>query len=326
MQFEAVIAALRAAGEETRLRILALLAGGELTVSDLTTVLGQSQPRISRHLKLLDDAGLIRRHREGAWVFCALEKRGAISAIQGLIASIDGADRVLAADQLRLQDLRKEQAQAASRYFAKVAEDWDSIRALHVPEAKVEEVLVAALPEKIGHAIDLGTGTGRIVSLLAARAEEVTGLDVSHDMLNVARANIARAGLKNVQLRHMDINAPAMEAEVADVVVVHQVLHYLTEPERALRQAARLVRPGGQLLVVDFAPHAHEFLRADHQHQRLGFDRAQLDEWMKMAGLTPDSYSELPPETKDGLTVSFWRASKTKNTAKQEKTQMEHVA
>lgn len=309
--FEATIAGLRAAGEETRLRILALLAGGELTVSDLTVVLGQSQPRISRHLKLLDDARLISRHREGAWVFCGLNRAGLGGQLPRLLAAIAADDPVIAADNARLADLRREQAEKAARYFATVAEDWDRIRALHVPEVKVEEALLAALPEgRLELAVDLGTGTGRIVSLIAPRAREAIGLDVSHDMLNVARTNLSRAGIRNVVLRQADIHAPNLETGAADLVVIHQVLHYLTEPERALRQAARLVRPGGTLLVVDFAPHEHEFLREMHAHQRLGFAREQIEAWMREAGLDPDHYTALAPEEEGGLTVSLWRAGK----------------
>ena len=288
-------------------------------------MLGQSQPRISRHLKLLDDAGLIRRHREGAWVFCALNQTGFAAQISSLLKAIDSADKVITADMTRLKDLRQEQADEATRYFATVAADWDSIRALHVPDAKVEEALLAALPD--GHleqAVDLGTGTGRIVSLLASRAIRAIGLDVSHDMLNVARANIAKQGLSNVQLRQADINAPALEAASADLVVVHQVLHYLSEPERALRQAARLLKPNGAMVLVDFAPHMHEFLRLEHQHKRLGFERKQMEDWLTNAGLKPDLYQELKPESANGLTVSLWRAVRLPTVSK--KIKLENVA
>lgn len=327
LSFDEAVAALRAAGEETRLRILALLSAGELTVSDLTVVLGQSQPRISRHLKLLDDAKLITRHREGAWVFCCFNRQALCCHLPGLLSDISLDDPIFAADRARLSDLRREQAEKAGKYFATVARDWDRIRALHVPEVKVEEALIAALPHgQIGTAIDLGTGTGRIVSLIAARAGEVIGVDVSHDMLNVARTNLAKDGVKNVILRQTDITAPNLEPSSADLVVIHQVLHYLAEPERALRQAGRLLKPGGALIVVDFAPHTHEFLREAHAHQRLGFAREQVEEWLKESALQPDHFKALEPHGKDGLTVSLWRGIKAKTAQQQEENKLESVA
>jgi ubiquinone/menaquinone biosynthesis C-methylase UbiE/DNA-binding transcriptional ArsR family regulator len=309
--FAALLAALKAAGEETRLRILALLTEGELNVSDLTDILGQSQPRISRHLKLLTEAGLIERHREGAWAFFRLADRNATAAaVREVLAGLDREDVQLAGDRARLKAARQARAEAAQAHFARVAADWDRIRSLHVPEAKVE----AAIAEVVGARpvqafLDLGTGTGRMLQLLAPKASRAVGIDASHAMLSVARANLEKAGV-NVLLKQGDIHALPVERNAFDLVLVHQVLHYLDDPARAIQEAASVLAPGGRLLVVDFAPHNLEFLRDEHAHRRLGFARDQLGEWLAEAGLDLVEHRDLrpPQDHPEQLTVSLWLA------------------
>lgn len=302
--------ALRAAGEETRLRVLALLTAGELSVSDLTDILGQSQPRISRHLKLLVESGLVVRHREGAWAFFRLADRGSVMpALRPLLDAVNVADPQIAADRARLEAVRRQRAQAAQSYFARLAPEWDRLRSLHASEQSVEAAVLDALGEKpILNMLDLGTGTGRMVQLLAPHAARAVGLDASHAMLSVARANLEKAGLTRVELRQGDIHAPPVESGSFDLVIIHQVLHYLDDPARALREAARLLSPGGRLLVVDFAPHTLEFLREGQAHRRLGFAREQVAGWMAEAGLDCTLTRDLPPPSasEDALTVSLW--------------------
>jgi ArsR family transcriptional regulator len=304
------LGALRAAAEETRLRILALLAGGELSVSDLTDILGQSQPRISRHLKLLVEAGLIERHREGAWAFFRLADRGGeVQLLRPMLTSLDEADPVLAEDRARLAAVRAQRARAAQGFFARLAPEWDRVRSLHAPEDKVEAAIAESLGTKPVRALlDLGTGTGRMLRLLGPRVERAVGLDASHAMLSVARANLERAGLTRVELRQGDIYAPPFGRGSFDLVVVHQVLHYLDDPARALGEAARLLSPGGRLLVVDFAPHGLEFLREAQAHRRLGFAHEQVSDWFDEAGLDPVVIRDLAPSGHDGeqLTVTLW--------------------
>ncbi|TVR11566.1 MAG: methyltransferase domain-containing protein [Salinarimonadaceae bacterium] len=306
---EALIA-LRAAGEETRLRILALLSRGELTVSDFTDILGQSQPRISRHLKLLVESGLVERHREGAWAFFRLADRArATRLLHPLLAALDGSDRNVVADKARLAEVRAQRAQAAQAYFAQLAPQWDRLRSMHASEKDVEGAVVEALGEKpIYNLLDLGTGTGRMLRLIAPRAGRAVGLDASHAMLSVARANLEKAGLSRIELRQGDIHAPPVEANAFDLVIIHQVLHYLDDPARAVREASRLVAPGGRLLVVDFAPHNLEFLRETQAHRRLGFSREQIRDWLDDAGLDCALTRDLPPPAgvRDALTVSIW--------------------
>lgn len=311
LPFGDALAILRAAAEETRLRILALLAAGELSVSDLTDILGQSQPRISRHLKLLVEAGLVDRHREGAWAFFRLvEERAGL--VEPLIAGLDAAHPPLSEDFARLEAVRAQRAETAQAFFARLAPKWDRLRSLHVPEATVEAAVLDALGDRpIGHLIDLGTGTGRMLGLLAGRAARAVGLDSNHAMLSVARANLERMGLSRVDLRQGDIHAPPFGRSGFDLVLVHQVLHYLDDPARALREAARLVAPGGRLLVVDFAPHDLEFLREAQAHRRLGFAPEQVTGWLNDAGLPTVTTRDLAPtgEVEDQLTVTLWLAT-----------------
>jgi ubiquinone/menaquinone biosynthesis C-methylase UbiE/DNA-binding transcriptional ArsR family regulator len=301
---------LRAAAEETRLRILALLLDGELSVSDLTDILGQSQPRISRHLKLLVEAGLVERHREGAWAFFRLTDRGVASRIlRPLLEGLDRSDAILLEDRSRLEAVRSQRAQAAQSFFARLAPEWDRIRSLHAPEATVEAAVLDALgPRPFRDLADLGTGTGRMLQLLAPKAARAVGLDASHAMLSVARANLERAGVRNIELRQGDIYAPPFPRNTFDLIVIHQVLHYLDDPARAIREAVRLVAPGGRVLVVDFAPHGLEFLRERQAHRRLGFAREQVASWLDEAGLDCTLTRELaPPERgEEQLTVSLW--------------------
>src|SRR3984893_13110059 len=271
INFNAILAAASAAGEATRLRLLALLAEAELTVSELVTILGQSQPRISRHLKLLVEAGLAERHREGSWVFFRIAQAGPIAAFgRDLITRLSPADASLSADRARLSEVRQARADQAARYFAAQAANWDELRAMHVPEERVETAIrktIGASP--IDALVDLGTGTGRMLELLAPIAARAVGIDQSPQMLALARVRIERAGLRHVQLRQGDIYAVPVEGDFYDLAVMHQVLHYLDDPMRAVREAARILRPGGRLLIVDLpAQDAESFLSA-HAQRRL---------------------------------------------------------
>jgi ubiquinone/menaquinone biosynthesis C-methylase UbiE/DNA-binding transcriptional ArsR family regulator len=306
---EQTVEALRAAGEPTRLRVLSLLAGEELSVMELSGVLEQSQPRVSRHLKVMTDAGLIERFPDGARVFYRLSSepttRRLVETILDLLADTEGEE-----DHTRLNAVRAERQASAAAYFERVAPQWDRIRSLYVAETAVEAaVRKAAGDGPFDRVVDLGTGSGRMLTLLGANARRLTGLDLSHNMLNIARSNVAEAGLDNVELRHGDIFATRLPAGSADLVLVHQVLHYLVDPHAAVVEAARLVSPGGRLLIVDFAQHELEHLRAEHQHRRLGFAAEEIDGWLSDAGLTTQAPIALPPDT-DGLTVTIWGATR----------------
>jgi ubiquinone/menaquinone biosynthesis C-methylase UbiE/DNA-binding transcriptional ArsR family regulator len=308
--FDALLATLTAAGEATRLRLLALLAEAELTVSELVTILGQSQPRVSRHLKLLVESGLAQRHREGAWVFFRIAQTGQVADFaRDLIARLSPPDANLAADRARLAEVRQARAEQAARYFAAQAGNWDELRAMHVPEERVEAAIRKAAGQGPVHALlDLGTGTGRMLELLGPLAAHAVGIDQSPQMLSIARVRIERGGLRNVQLRQGDIYAVPAAADSYDLVVMHQVLHYLDDPLRAIREAARVLRPGGRLLIADFAPHEEEALRTSHAHRRLGFAREEVAGFLVAAGLDLIAVETLLPKSGESgqLAVSLW--------------------
>ena len=297
-----------AAGEPTRLRILALLAREELAVLELGRILGQSQPRVSRHLRLLAEAGLVERFPDGSWVFYRLATDGPGAALApAVLNTLDPNDPVLLADSEQLRAVRQARETAAAAYFARNAGDWDHLRSLQIAEAEVEQAVTAAAgPGPFERLIDLGTGTGRMLRLLAPRARRSLGLDLSQQMLNVAR--VETGGLERCELRHGDILATGLPSGAGDLVVVHQVLHYLTDPAAALAEAARLVSPGGRLLVVDFAPHELEHLREAHQHRRLGFTDEEIGRWLGEAGLACEAVAALHPQRDQGLTVKVWCA------------------
>jgi ubiquinone/menaquinone biosynthesis C-methylase UbiE/DNA-binding transcriptional ArsR family regulator len=310
--FATLNAALKAAGEETRLRILALLAEAELTVSELTDILRQSQPRISRHLRLLAEAGLVDRFREGSWAFFRLgERGGAAELARELIARLDHADPTVARDRERLAAVRSTRAAAAQAYFRGHAAEWDRIRKLHVADEQVEQAIVDALADQpFRSLLDLGTGTGRMLELFGPELERGLGLDLSLDMLSLARTRLDRLGLRHCSVRQGDLYDLALPKDSFDVVIVHQVLHFLDDGGRAIEEAARVLRPAGRLLVIDFAPHEFEFLRDEHAHRRLGFAPDTVAQWMSAAGLDVTAQQTLAPEPgpHDKIAVSLWLA------------------
>ena len=307
-----LVTLLKAAAEPTRLRILLLLGKGEFNVKDLTRILGQSQPRISRHLKLLVEVGLVERVQEGSWAYFHLsETSGAGRIGEMLLDVVDRrAEGLAARDAQRADALKREREEAAQQFFLSRAAEWDGIRSLHVSEGQVE----AAMREALGEGpfdlfVDLGTGTGRMLELFAGRYQRAFGIDASHAMLSYARAKIDRERLQQVQVRQGDICNLNLDDGVADAVVMHQVLHFLAAPQRAIEEAARILAPGGRLLLVDFAPHDLEHLRDEFAHVRLGFARAEVAQWLDAAGVDLVDVKELAPPPAEGVgkvTVSIW--------------------
>jgi ArsR family transcriptional regulator len=312
LQIQNCVAALKAMAEPTRLRLLVLLASGELNVKDLTRILGQSQPRISRHLKLLAEAGLVERAPEGSWVYFRLGDGGEGGALAQLVLeAVEHADPVLARDRRRAEALREERERAAQAYFQSHAGEWDRIRALHVAEAQVESVV----SEVLGNGpfdlfLDLGTGTGRMLELFRDRYRRGIGIDLSPAMLAYARAKLERSETSRAHVRQADIYDLPLADQTVGAAVMHQVLHFLSDPQRAVREAARVLAPGGRLLIVDFAPHELEFLRDQFAHERLGFSTQQVGQWLNDCGLELAETRELVPDNAGtgNLTVSVWLA------------------
>jgi ubiquinone/menaquinone biosynthesis C-methylase UbiE len=312
--FDTLNTALKAAGEDTRLRILALLAEAELTVSDLTDILGQSQPRISRHLKLLAEAGLVDRFREGTWAFFRMAESGGGAALaRALLDRLNHADRIVARDRDKLAAVRAARAAAAQKYFREHAAEWDKIRKLHVADAAVEAAIRDAFAgRQFRSLLDLGTGTGRMLEMFGPGIERGLGIDLSLDMLLIARDRLERAGLRHCSVRQGDIYDLPLGDDTFDAVILHQVLHFLDDGARAVAEAARVLRPGGSLLVVDFAPHEQEFLREQYAHRRLGFAPDVVNHWLVAAGLEPVLHTDLPPGRDGKIAVSLWLARDTR--------------
>ena len=305
-----LLSGLRAAAEPTRLRLLSLCAQGELTVSELTDILGQSQPRVSRHLKLLCEAGLLDRFREANWVFYRVARGdGAGDLARRLVELVPAHDPIVALDHERLAQVKRQRAAAAEAYFRANAAHWDEIRSLHIDDRDVEAALVALLAdEPIDDLLDVGTGTGRILEVMAPKVERAVGIDTSREMLAVARVNLEQAGAANCSIRQGDMYQLPLPGSSFDAVVIHQVLHYAEEPARAIAEAARVLRPAGRLVVADFAPHELEFLRHEHAHRRLGFGESEIVGWCREAGLEPAAPTALPG---DQLTVMLWLARRS---------------
>ena len=307
----------RSLGDPTRLRITALLRLMELSVGELAQVLGQSQPRVSRHVKILIDAGLVERRKEGSWVFLTLADAARIEPLFDLLdrwAELDGEDPWTVADAARLAAVRADRAAAAELYFASHAKDWDELRSLHIAESDVEAAIARALGEvEIGRLVDIGTGTGRMIELFAPAARHALGVDRSPEMLRLARVKLAEAGLSSAELRQGDMYSLPLASGTADTVILHQVLHYAQQPAAAVAEAARLLGPSGRLLIVDFAPHEREELRSRDAHARLGFADDIMLKYLEAAGLEGRVVEHLEGGE---LTVTIWAGERSETRLK----------
>jgi len=303
----------KALADPTRLRIARLLATMELAVGELAQVLGQSQPRVSRHVGILCDAGLAERRREGSWVFLRgaayLEDAGPIiAALDRLLAVAEahepGFAQACQTDRRKLAAIQSARDVAAAAYFARHAGEWDELRALHSPDDQVEQRLYESLAQRpLGHLLDIGTGTGRIAELLAPLADRIIALDKSLEMLRIARARLQHLPAIKAELVQGDFTQLPFAAGQFDTVLLHQVLHFAHNPQVPLAEAARVTRSGGRIAIVDFDSHDREELRSRHQHVRLGFADTQMASFLQHAGFTPDA-----PIALDGgeLVVKIW--------------------
>jgi ArsR family transcriptional regulator len=306
---EALLSSLRAAAEPTRLRLLVLCGQGEITVGELTEIIGQSQPMVSRHLKQLCGAGLLERFKEGKSVFYRRVEDGAERDIgRALCALVPAGDAIVARDGKRRLAAAEARAAAAASYFSANAKSWDELRSLYVEESEVEAALLALIGEEpIDAMLDIGTGTGRMLQLLAGRVRRGIGVDLSRDMLAVARSNLQRARVPHCHVRLANMYSLPLAGAAVDMVMFHQVLHFADRPAAAIVDAVRVLRPGGRMVIVDFAPHELEYLRAEQAHRRLGFSEAEVASWCRAAGAEATLVRQLPGKP---LTVNIWLAAR----------------
>ncbi|MCP4184432.1 MAG: metalloregulator ArsR/SmtB family transcription factor [Hyphomicrobiales bacterium] len=315
ISLDKTIGVLRAVGEPTRLRLLALLSKSDLNVTDLIEILSQSQPRISRHLKLLAEAGLLERYQEGAWAyFRAADDGPGAQIVSGLLARLDANDQQIQRDGQRLEAVRNKRARQAEQFFSVNAENWNRLRKIHIDEARVEEAMLEMVGSAPVHTLlDMGTGTGRLLELFSDVYTRAIGVDTSRDMLAVARSTIDRTGLSFAQVRQGDITMLPTPNNSFDLVTIHQVLHYLDDPNEAVNEAAKALAPGGRLLIVDFAPHTRDDVRSEQAHIRLGFSHEQMSAWLDDVGLELIETRDLEPvdsakSSEELLTVTLWLA------------------
>lgn len=305
--------AFRALADASRLRVMRLVAQMELSVGEIAQVLGQSQPRVSQHVTKLVDAGLVERRKEGNSVFLREAAPCPLSdALGRLFTTAEREDAAFAAqsatDRARLATIRQAREEEADRYFARHADEWDTLREIHGPEKPSEEALLAVLADQpLGRLLDIGTGTGRITQLLAPRADHIVALDKSLDMLRVARARLQALVPDTVELQQGDFTDLPFPAASFDTVLLHQVLHFAQDPALALREAARVTRPGGRIAVVDLARHELDDLRTRHAHARLGFADASMAKLLAEAGFKPAAPVAIPGRE---LTVKIWSAKR----------------
>lgn len=293
-----------ALADPTRARILLLVRDLQLSVGELADILDQSQPRVSRHVRILAEAGLVRRHKEGAWVFVSPGEKALVEPVFTLIGAVAGDGDPIAVERMRLAQVRTDRQQRIDQWFEANAGEWDLLRRMGGDDSAVEQALAqAAARPSVGRLLDIGTGTGRILELLAGAADAATGVDRSPEMLRIARGKLASAGNQKADLLQADMRALPFPDAAFDTVTMHHVLHFADNPAAVLAEAARLVAPGGKLIVADYAAHDREELRSRFQHSRLGFDEQSLSGLLAQAGLAPALLSSHPGPQ---LSVMVW--------------------
>jgi ubiquinone/menaquinone biosynthesis C-methylase UbiE len=304
---ERLLTSLRAAAEPTRLRLLALAARGSFCVMEFTEILGQSQPRLSRHLKMLCDCGLLTREREGANVWFALPPGDDGALARDLVSRLPIDDAILESDRRQAARVLAERARIASESFRHKGADWDEMRALDLPARAVEDALLALIPDDgPGRLLDIGTGTGRVLELLAPRIRQGLGVDASKAMLALARARLSHPGLAHCAVRLADMYRLPLADGSFDTAVLQMVLHYAEDPPGAVAEASRLLRPGGRLIIIDLAPHEREDLTTKRAHRWPGFSDIAINQYLGQAGLDPGEAMTIPGP----LDVRLWCATR----------------
>jgi len=294
----------KALADETRLRLCAILLRHELNVGELTGVLGMGQPRISRHLKILAEAGLLECRREGLWAFYRAAPSGPGRRFLDCQEELLAAEPRCVQDRERAAQVLRERVAATQRFFDSVAGQWRDLSREILGDFDLADEMAARLHAGMLVA-DLGCGPGELLARLAEGARLAIGVDSSPRMLELAAARLA--GRTNVSLRLGELeHLPLREGEV-QAVTLSLVLHHVSDPVAVLAEARRVLAPGGELLVAEFDRHDNEAMRERYGDARLGVDRNMLYDWLLAAGFDPRRTDAFP--VNQGLTVLLAEAA-----------------
>ena len=283
---EALQKVFKTLSDPTRVRVLALLEQEELAVQELMDVLGMAQSRVSRHLAILREAGLLRDRRDGTYVFYRFEvpDEGPWREAWRLVGANLATDPTHARDRAALSQVMEARADRARNFFDAVGPEWDALRKVFHDDALRSRAVAHLLPAGLRVA-DIGTGTGILAAELARLGMQVIAVDNSPRMLEAARDKLRAEGLGGVELRAGEAGALPIEDGELDAAFAHMVLRYLPSPTDAIREMARVLKPGGGLVIVDFVRHEHEWMRQELGVHWLGFDLAEVEGWIEGAGL-----------------------------------------
>ncbi len=309
----------KALGDEARLRILALIRNAEMSVKDICDILGQSQPRVSRHIKILADADLIKRTKEGAWLYCKLNRSGAIGYfITSYLDNVDDQDAVFASDLRRFETIVSQRIADADRFFEENAQEWDRIRELQIPDTLLDQEIQDHIgKEQIENLLDVGTGTGQMLEILHGRYQKATGIDMSSAMLRVARGRLAKLQTSNVSFQQLDILSIGKDLGQFDCVICHHVLHFIPNASEAIARMAECVKANGRLIIIDYLPHSIDFLAQDYHHMWNGFPPEEMAKWFSQNSLSLQHMQSYQADLKskkkqsDSLIVGLWVAQKS---------------
>ncbi len=275
---------LKALADPCRLRLTAVLLSGEFTVQELTRIMDMGQSRISRHLKILTEAGVLTVKRQGTWSYYrAGEECRFFSAIRPAFERELEMLTERSRDMAAVAEVLEERRRRSQEFFDRHARQWDDLARTLLPVPEYHKRLIKQVPEGVT-LLEIGIGTGALLIELAARAANVIGVDHSPAMLEEARRRLANDGVSSVELRLGEMSHLPLSDGSVGCVVANMVLHHAADPAAVLAEIRRVLVPGGVLLLADLARHEREAAREQLADQWLGFEENELTDWLKLAG------------------------------------------